>query len=134
MKQLQQSGVPIAIITARQSALVSKRMQDLGIEHVFQGNRDKLSVFQTLIQTLNIAPEHICYVGDDLLDLPVMLRCGVAIAVADAHDQLLARADYITQRQGGQGAAREVCDMIITAQGNMPTIMAKYLSAADDHA
>jgi len=127
MKVLQQAGIPIAIITARQSALVSKRMQDLGIEHVFQGNRDKLSVFQSLLPLLMVQPENIAYVGDDLLDLPVMRRCGLAIAVADAHEQVQAHAHHITQRSGGQGAAREVCDLILNAQGKMEQALQPYL-------
>lgn len=127
MKLLQQAGVPIAIITGRQSALVAKRMDDLGITHVYQGNHDKLPVFEQLLSKLDIDPRHICYVGDDILDLPVMTRVGLAVAVADAHPATKAHADYITQAAGGQGAAREICDLILSAQNKMDDIMAFYL-------
>lgn len=127
MKLLQESGVPIAIITARQSKLVNKRMQDLGIQYVYQGARDKLIAFEALITQLEIKPTECCYVGDDILDLAVMRRCGVAITVPTGHELVKEYAQYITQAQAGQGAAREVCDMIVKAQGKWDTLMAHYL-------
>ncbi len=127
MKQLQQAGVPIAIITARQSTLVAKRMTDLGIAHVFQGARDKRTVFEQLLTQLAIPAEAVCYVGDDLLDLPVMTRCGLAMTVQNAYTGVKSRAHYITQASGGQGAAREVCDLILSAQGKLDALIAHYL-------
>jgi 3-deoxy-D-manno-octulosonate 8-phosphate phosphatase (KDO 8-P phosphatase) len=127
MKLLQQAGIPIAIITARQSYLVTKRMQDLGIAYVYQGARDKLVAFEDLLQQVNCSADQVCYVGDDLLDLVVMKRCGVAITVANGHTSLRPHVHYVTQASGGQGAVREVCDMIIKAQGKWDSMMSSYL-------
>lgn len=128
MKLLQQSGIPIAIITARNSVLVEKRMKDLGINFLFQNSRDKLVVFQQLIAELNLSAQQVCYVGDDLLDLPVMHRVGLSIAVQDAHFAVKERADWITQAGGGKGAAREVCDLILSAQDKLDTVIAHHLA------
>lgn len=128
MKMLQSAGIPIAIITARQSQLVAKRMQDLGIEHVFQGARDKLVAFEQLLAQLNIQASEVCYVGDDLLDLPVMRRCGLAIAVANAQPIVQQQANYISQHSGGMGAAREICELILTAQDKLDAVYQQYLT------
>lgn len=127
MKMLQSGGIPVAIITARQSSLVSKRMQDLGIEHVFQGARDKLVAFETLLAQLNLSAEQVCYVGDDCLDLPVMRRCGLAIAVANAQPISKKYAHLITEQKGGEGAAREVCELILDAQGKLEALLHQHL-------
>jgi 3-deoxy-D-manno-octulosonate 8-phosphate phosphatase (KDO 8-P phosphatase) len=127
MKQLQQAGIPIAIITARHSHLVAKRMSDLGITYVFQGARDKGTVYQHLITELAIQDQNVCYVGDDLLDLPVMMRCGLAISVPSAYDAVKDRAHYITHAAAGAGAAREVCDLILSAQGKLEALITQYL-------
>lgn len=126
MKQLQQAGIPIAIITARKSELVTKRMHDLGIVYLFQGARDKLVAFNTLLTELGISANHVCYVGDDSLDIAVMRRCGVAIAVANAQPIAKNHAHCITEQRGGEGAAREVCDTILHIQGKLETIMNDY--------
>lgn len=126
MKMLQAGGIPVAIITARQSQLVAKRMDDLGIQHVFQGARDKLVAFETLLARLELTPEQVCYVGDDCLDLPVMRRCGLAIAVANAQSISKDNAHLITQNHGGAGAAREVCDLILAAQGKLDRLLEQH--------
>lgn len=123
MKMLQSGGIPVAIITARQSELVRKRMDDLGIEHVFQDARDKLAAFETLLTRLGLAPEQVCYVGDDCLDLPVMRRCGLAVAVANAQPISKRYAHFVTQHKGGEGAAREVCELILEAQGKLESLL-----------
>jgi 3-deoxy-D-manno-octulosonate 8-phosphate phosphatase (KDO 8-P phosphatase) len=120
---LQSGGIPVAIITARQSQLVAKRMNDLGIEHVFQGARDKLVAFETLLARLSLSAEQICYVGDDCLDLPVMRRCGLAIAVANAQPISKRYAHFITEHKGGEGAAREVCELVLAAQGKLEELL-----------
>jgi 3-deoxy-D-manno-octulosonate 8-phosphate phosphatase (KDO 8-P phosphatase) len=127
LKQLQQAGIPVAIITARQSTLVAKRMSDLGIQYVFQGARDKLVVFETLLEELQLSPEAVCYVGDDLLDLPIMRRCGLAITVPNGYAGVKPYAHHITEAAGGLGAAREVCDLILTAQGKLDALLTHYL-------
>lgn len=128
MKMLQSAGIPVAIITARQSTLVSQRMRDLGIDLVFQGARDKNIAFNDLCQRLSLEADQIAYVGDDLLDLAVMRQCGVAIAVANARPIVQKHAHYITQQHGGEGAAREVCELILAAQGHLDNMLNRYLS------
>lgn len=126
MKMLQASGITVAIITARQSDLVRKRMDDLGIEHVFQGARDKLIAFETLLTRLKLTAEQVCYMGDDCLDLPVMRRCGLAVSVANAQPISKQYAHFITERKGGEGAARELCERILAAQGKLDAQLAPH--------
>ncbi|MEK6749321.1 MAG: 3-deoxy-manno-octulosonate-8-phosphatase KdsC [Pseudomonadota bacterium] len=127
MKMLHASGVELAIITGRTSATVTHRMASLGINHVYQGRRDKLPALIELLRTLNIPPEHVAYVGDDVVDLPVMRRVGLAIAVADAHDFVKKHAHWQTQHPGGRGAARDVCELIMEAQGQLQRALETYL-------
>ena len=127
MKMLQNAGVSVAIITARESELVNKRMRDLGIDLVFQGARNKLAAFDSLLTKLSLEPEQVCYLGDDYLDLPVMRRCGLSIAVANAQPLIKQHAHFITQHKGGEGAAREVCELILQAQQKLDHIIAHYL-------
>ncbi len=127
MKMLQQSGVPIGIITGRTSNVVAKRMESLGIEHVYQGQLDKLPAFEALCAKLGVGPEQVAYVGDDVVDLPIMLRCGLAIAVADAHPLVHKHAHWSTDLPGGRAAAREVCELIMQAQGTLEAAFDHYL-------
>lgn len=113
MAKLQKSGIPIAIISGRDSISVDQRMQELGIQHVHQGIKDKLAVFEKLIDTLNITADQVAYVGDDEPDITVMSRVGYKIAVANATPAVLEIADWVTQNEGGAGAVREVCEWIL---------------------
>jgi len=117
MKRLQKAGVQLAIISGRDSAAVTRRMQDLGIEHVFQGDEHKLPIFERLLQKLGLPPEQVACVGDDLPDLPLLQKAGLAVAVANAMPVLKQAAHHVTSARGGRGAAREVCDLILDAQG-----------------
>ncbi len=130
MRMLMDSGVKLAIITGRQSDLVTHRANNLRIppELIYQGCADKRVAFAELCAQTGIKPEHIAYVGDDMIDLPVMTKVGLAIAVADAHDSVKQRADWITEKQGGKGAAREVCDRLLDAQGKLDALLAGYLA------
>ncbi|EGL53659.1 low specificity phosphatase [Methylophaga aminisulfidivorans MP] len=119
MKLLQYTGVEIAIITGRTSRTVEHRMQSLGIKYVYQGQRVKLPVFQQLIKELKLSPEECAYVGDDWVDLSIMSRVGLAIAVQDADPIVKKHAHFITTSKGGHGAAREVCELIMEGQGNL---------------
>ncbi|MBF0471277.1 MAG: 3-deoxy-manno-octulosonate-8-phosphatase KdsC [Gammaproteobacteria bacterium] len=127
MNLLQRCGVTIGIITARQSSVVRLRMESLGITHLYQGQEEKLPAFEQLLAKLNLKPEESAYVGDDLIDLPTMRRAGVAIAVADAHPLLKEHCDWVTPRNGGRGAARDVCDLIMEGHGLMAQVIAGYL-------
>ena len=116
---LRESGIALAIISGRESTVVGHRMKELGMRYVFQGRRDKLAALEELCNASGIAPAHICYVGDDLPDIPVLRVVGLPIAVADAHPAVIAVARYCTQAAGGLGAAREVAELIMQAQGTL---------------
>jgi 3-deoxy-D-manno-octulosonate 8-phosphate phosphatase (KDO 8-P phosphatase) len=128
MKLLQNSGVQIAIITGRSSQLVANRMQELGIQHLYQGQKEKLPAYQQLKQALGLEDRQIAYVGDDLIDLPLMLRTGLSVAVADAHALVKEHAHWQTHLPGGRGAAREVCELIMEAQGTLEPALESYLT------
>ena len=128
LKMLRQSGVEVAIITARSSEAVQRRMQGLGIQYVYQGQEDKNSAFQELLNTLNLTADQVAYAGDDVIDLPVMSRAGLAIAVQDANDFVKRHAHWLTPHKGGQGAARDVCELIMDAQGTLEGIQNSYLA------
>jgi 3-deoxy-D-manno-octulosonate 8-phosphate phosphatase (KDO 8-P phosphatase) len=124
---LRESGCLVAVITARSSKIVAERMVALGIEHVFQGQNNKGEALIKLMSDLGISRQHTAYVGDDILDLPAMRLAGFAIAVADAHPVVQENADWITSAGGGHGAAREVCEMIMQAQGTLQPFLQRYL-------
>ena len=123
---LQTAGVIVAIISSRTSGVVSKRMSELGIKHVMQGVADKQQALAGLLQELNIAPEEMAFIGDDLVDLPAMSSAGLAVAVANARPQVIACADWITVAPGGRGGVREVCEMLLEARGKLDDTLQKY--------
>ncbi len=127
MVMLMKSGVEIGIITGRTSDVVRIRMQSLGIRHVYQGQRDKLPAYEKLKQELGFTDEQIAYVGDDVVDLPTMCRVGLAIAVQDAHPLVKQHAHWQTAHGGGRGAGRDVCEMILEAQGKLQPMLESYL-------
>ena len=126
IKMLRASGVETAIITGRTSQVVLFRARNLGIVHLFQGADDKLEAYEKLLSGVNLSPEQIAYMGDDLVDLPVLRRCGLAISVPDAPDEVKARSHYITRSSAGRGAAREACVLIMRAQGTWDRQLAIY--------
>ncbi|HGY2266685.1 3-deoxy-manno-octulosonate-8-phosphatase KdsC [Morganella morganii] len=113
------SGVEVAIITGRNAKLLEDRANTLGITHLYQGQSDKLLAYHELLAKLALRPGDVAYIGDDLIDWPVMAEVGLSAAVADAHPLLLPKADYVTQIAGGRGAVRELCDLILLAQNNL---------------
>ncbi len=127
MKMLQESGVAIGIITARTSKVVELRMDSLGIQHVFQGQLAKLPAYEKLRDTLKLRDEQIAYVGDDVVDLPIMRRVGLAVAVQDAHPFVKQHAHWQTSHDGGRGAARDVCELIMEGQGKLKAMLDAYL-------
>lgn len=128
IKLLQQHGVETAIISARNSAIVTKRATDLGITHIRQGIHDKKSAFLDLISSLSISAEACGFIGDDVIDLPVLTRVGFAASVPNGHIEVRQRVHYVTTVSGGKGAAREVCDFILQAQGKYDLALAEFLS------
>ncbi|HUT40777.1 MAG TPA: 3-deoxy-manno-octulosonate-8-phosphatase KdsC [Gammaproteobacteria bacterium] len=127
IKMLQKHGVIVGIITGRTSKVVEHRMANLGITHVYQGKLEKLPAFEELIDKLGITPQETAYVGDDVVDLPVMRRVGLAIAVQDAHPLVVRHSHWQTPRGGGRGAARDVCEMLMEARGVLKRELDSYL-------
>ncbi|MES9940037.1 MAG: 3-deoxy-manno-octulosonate-8-phosphatase KdsC [Candidatus Thiodiazotropha sp. 6PLUC2] len=127
MKMLQFTGVVIGIITGRTSEVVRLRMENLGIEHVYQGKLEKLPAYEELRDKLGLTDEQVAYVGDDVVDLPIMRRVGLAIAVQDAHPFVVQHAHWQTPHGGGHGAGRDVCEMIMEAQGTLQASLDHYL-------
>jgi len=117
LKRLMANGVQVAIISARISHPVALRAEELDIAHVYQGQGDKRACLSQLLEALALAPDEVAFVGDDLPDLPPMRMVGLAVAVANAHPWVAEQAHWRTNLAGGQGAAREVADMILVAQG-----------------
>ncbi|MGB5345296.1 MAG: HAD hydrolase family protein [Woeseia sp.] len=116
VRRLLDADIAVAVISGRKSAAVAHRMQELGVSHVYLGCKDKVAVFEKLAKQLSLTAEECLYTGDDLPDLPLLRRVGVAIAVANAHPDILAACDYTTTWRGGFGAVREVCDKLLAAR------------------
>jgi len=118
VKMLQAAGVAAAILSGRKSEAVAHRARELSIAHVVQGADDKVAAFERLAGRLGVAPSACAFVGDDLPDLEVMKRCGLAVAVAGAVDEVKAAAHYVTRAPGGRGAVREFCELVLRARGS----------------
>lgn len=127
IKMLKNSGVEVAIITGRTSKVVIHRAKNLGINHLYQGVHDKLEAFHHLTTLLGVRIEQCAFMGDDVVDLPAMRRCGLALTVPQAPELVKRHAHYISQREGGRGAAREVCELIMQAQGTLEAQLSIYL-------
>jgi 3-deoxy-D-manno-octulosonate 8-phosphate phosphatase (KDO 8-P phosphatase) len=126
MKMLKDSGVTLAIITSRSSRSIEARARDLGIDLLFQGAADKLAAFQALLGRSGAGADACAYAGDDVVDLPVLKRCGLALSVPDAPSVVRTHAHYVTRARGGHGAAREICELILQAQGSLAARLAEY--------
>jgi 3-deoxy-D-manno-octulosonate 8-phosphate phosphatase (KDO 8-P phosphatase) len=126
VKLWQMAGGRVAIVSGRSSAAVTVRAAELGIAPVLQGMSVKLPALQAILDECGLQPEQVCAVGDDLPDLPVLRRCGVAVAVADACPEVREFADYITVAPGGRGAVREVVEWLLKAQGRWDGIVARF--------
>jgi 3-deoxy-D-manno-octulosonate 8-phosphate phosphatase (KDO 8-P phosphatase) len=120
VKMLQAAGVATAIISGRSSDAVAWRARELSIAHVLQGCADKVAEFESLTARLGIDAQACAFMGDDLPDLAVMRRCGLAVAVANAVDAVKEAAHYVTHAHGGRGAVREFCDMVLRSRGQLP--------------
>jgi len=128
MKLVQQAGVKVIIITGRTSHIVEKRMNALGVDLIYQGREDKGVALREACAQLNLAPEDCLYMGDDWPDLSAFAIAGMKVTVPNGHVEVRRRADLVTQAQGGRGAVREICDMILTAKGVYQSLLEKYLS------
>jgi len=127
IRMLLEGGIKAAVITGRKSSVVEHRMKDLGVELIYQGYRDKTPAFEALMKEVNLSAEQIAYVGDDVVDLPVMSRVGFAIAVQNSHAFVKQHADWITPRNGGSGAVRDVVEFLLEARGTLAAKLESYL-------
>ncbi len=128
IKQVMQSGIAVALLSGRTSPAVTARAAELGIAHVLQGIEDKLASFDLLRTTLGIAAADTGFAGDELVDLPVLRRCGFACAPRQAHELVRGQVHYVTRAPAGGGAAREICDFLMQAQGTLDAAHARYLA------
>jgi 3-deoxy-D-manno-octulosonate 8-phosphate phosphatase (KDO 8-P phosphatase) len=128
LKMLKASGVELAIITGRTSRCVELRAKNLGINYLYQGVQDKLAAMQSLLAELHVTPEAAAFMGDDVVDLPAMSFSGLALSVPEATQLVRDRAHYVTHRSGGHGAVREVCELLMAAQGTLDAQLKPYLT------
>ena len=126
LKLIQRAGIRVGIITGRQSEVVARRAAELGIGIVYQGAKDKLKPFLEIIKELGLEPFEVAYVGDDVVDLPVMRQVGFSATVADAVDDIKPYVDFVTSRPGGRGAVREVCDLLLKQSGRWSSVTSRY--------
>jgi len=126
LKMLQMAGIELAIITGRRSQALEKRCENLGITRLHQGISDKRGELDRLLTELNLPPCAAGYMGDDIVDLPILSACGFAATTSDGHPLLRERVDYFSARPGGRGAVREVCEFILEAQGKLAPLMARW--------
>lgn len=126
LKIWQMCGKRAAVITGRTSRIVEVRAAELGLTPVIQGASDKLPAYRQIVSASGLQDEQVCYVGDDVPDLPMLVRCGLAVAVADACAEVASAADYVTRVPGGHGAVREVVELILRSQGHWAKVVERY--------
>ena len=136
MKMLYEGDLQAALITGRKSSLVEHRANNMNIpmDLVYQGYHNKRPAFEDILKNTGLLPENIAYIGDDLIDLPIIQRVGLGVAVADAHSFVRKHADYVTIKEGGKGAAREVIELILDAQGKLQIMLESHLKWRDSDA
>ncbi len=127
LKMLREAGVLLAIITGRRSKAVELRAQNLGIEILAQGIEDKHQTMNEILQARALSWQHVGYMGDDVVDLPLLRACGFSATVSEGHDLVKSYVDHVASKPAGLGAAREVCELILAAQGKLDAVMAQYL-------
>lgn len=126
IKYLIRSGVPVVFLTGRDSEAVKRRGEELGVELVVTGAKNKLEALNNVLRTLNLEPDQVCYIGDDLTDIPVLARVGCAVVVADSPREVKDVASYVTERDGGNGAVREVIELIMKSKGSWEEVLSRY--------
>jgi 3-deoxy-D-manno-octulosonate 8-phosphate phosphatase (KDO 8-P phosphatase) len=124
-------GMKLGVITKRISETVALRMRDLKIEYVYQGQAFKMNAVREIMEKEGVTLEEIAYVGDDVVDLPVMRECGLAVAVANAREQVKAEAHYVTPNKGGEGAGRDAIEFILAAKGVLEECLEKSIDASN---
>jgi 3-deoxy-D-manno-octulosonate 8-phosphate phosphatase (KDO 8-P phosphatase) len=126
LKIIQRFGIRVVLLTGRKSAVVSHRARDLGITDVYQGSLNKKEALEKIMKKYRLRADSIAFLGDDIVDIPVLKRVGFSAAVADALVVVKKSVHYVTRSGGGRGAVRELCELILQAQGKWPEIAAKY--------
>jgi 3-deoxy-D-manno-octulosonate 8-phosphate phosphatase (KDO 8-P phosphatase) len=129
IKLWQRAGYEFGILTARSSQIVKLRAAELGVNIVRQGFEDKLPAAQEIMRQLNLQPDQVCYIGDDLTDIPVLRHVGLGVAVADAADETRSAADHVTRKPGGSGAVRELVEELLRARKRWDDLIRKYLTS-----
>jgi 3-deoxy-D-manno-octulosonate 8-phosphate phosphatase (KDO 8-P phosphatase) len=126
LKAVQSIGIALAVITGRESRIVADRAASLGIEHVYQGQDDKLTAYHELLHKTGLQDEQVCYAGDDWIDLPLLLRAGLAVSVPDAGDDIKNQCHWVTPQRGGEGAVRNLCELLLEAHNAKDALLARY--------
>jgi 3-deoxy-D-manno-octulosonate 8-phosphate phosphatase (KDO 8-P phosphatase) len=126
LRLLEDNGIPVALVTARDSASARARARDLRLSHAFTDVSDKVACLSALIERLGLSWNEVAYMGDDLHDLALFPRVGLAVAPANAHPWLRGHAHWITRQRGGEGAARALCDLVLEARGMQATVLARF--------
>lgn len=132
LKMLQRAGIKVGIITGRKSEIVALRAHELGIEILHQGAKQKLPPYEAVLREHGFEDREVAYVGDDLVDLPILRRVGFAVTVVDGVEELRGRVDYVTRRPGGRGAVREICDLLLKEGGYWAEITGRYFADNGD--
>ncbi len=123
---LKRAGFKTVMISGKKCRVNKRRAKDLRFSGIYQNAFDKLAVFEKVVKKYRVQPEQVCYIGDDLIDLPAMKRAGFAVAVPDAVEDILKIAHYVTKRRGGHGAVREVADILLKTQGQWAEVTSRY--------
>ncbi len=126
MTLLKRAGFPMVIVSGKKSRINNRRAKELQVSDLFQKATDKLKIFEKIVKKYKVAPEEILYIGDDLIDLPILRRVGFAAAVANAVPDVKEAAHYVTERAGGRGAVREVIDLLLKTQGKWEEVTSRY--------
>ena len=125
---LKRAGIKTAIITAKGSKVVERRAADMQVDKLYQDANSKVAALQSLLQELNLKPEEACFIADELIDLPAIKKVGLAVAVKNAAPEVKKHAHYITKRRGGNGAVREIIEMVLKSQNKWQEAIAQYTS------
>ncbi len=126
LRLLREAEIEVAILTGRSSPVVQKRADDLGILWVRQGVHDKVGAYREIAREVGITDDEACFIGDDVVDIPLLKRVGIPIVVGDGAPEAKRCARYVTQSSGGKGAVREVCDLLLQAQGKWEAVLGRY--------
>jgi 3-deoxy-D-manno-octulosonate 8-phosphate phosphatase (KDO 8-P phosphatase) len=128
LKLLMAAGIHVAVITTSKNNVIDLRMAQLGIKHYYKGEINKETSYSHLKKTLSLSDDECCYIGDDLPDIPILEKAGVAFSVNDALPQVKNKSDFISEKNGGRGAVREICNMILDAQNKADYALEQYLN------